>query len=218
MRTLHLSLLLFFCFQLSAQDKNDNIFQTFGYYLGGANMPAFEAGPTNTAVQYRCYNMGINYQFRYNLFNTNDHNSLSLSAIPGIGIDGGEYRADNLDLTFGGISGWLGLHLPVMLSYNTGAGATYDTDKNYGLGISLGLEYMMQPLFIVSDGNDVSDFKQSYTNPFVQIGVRYWGKKTNLLREFFVQIKLLKNKDGIEGDAIVRPYSVNVGWIKFLNY
>lgn len=122
------------------------------------------------------------YNFRYNIFEPDQENAIGINLFPSFGLSLFKERfmgipGDNE------LKGALNFTIPIFLSYNIGAGSTYQSVKNSGAFVGFGFEYNKAPLF--SGTPDM--YKTSWINPVVVFGVRYWNDYS-CLKEFNFKI------------------------------
>ena len=201
----------FFSLISFGQNANKNIINSWSWQGALAVMPAF-VDDNGNIDQFLFYDYGLNYRLRYNITEKDDNNSISFVVNPGVGAYLGFFQEQGSDLFALG-----GANLALGINYNTGAGATYDADKNNGWAFSGGVDFLYVPLLVASDGSDL-DPKQFYIAPYIEIGYRYWGKKSNALREFFLRVNIMGHEDGTESLDPVTPFLIRGGVAKFINY
>lgn len=209
-----LSVFLFLCFSCSVSAQSKNVFQTTGFSFSYFKFSAFDVGEglQREGVQYQGYGVQYNYRFRYNLKDLNDDNSLSVEVIPAVGLDYGDYTNTS-------ISGIGGFRMPIYAAFNTGAGSTYDSSKNFGFGLGAGLDINYNPvLFLEGEGGDL-DFKKLFIDPSIQLNFRYWKSSTSTLREFYIRYNFSSNDNDFDSNSnIDKPIHIVIGWMTYLNY
>jgi hypothetical protein len=133
--------------------------------------------------------LGVNERFI--LKQLNDDHSICVEASPSFGLGGSS-------------GGALNLEVPVCVSYNLGNAATYDTKKEKGFGVGLGLQYMRNRLVPISDGNNYS-YVNGYVEPIFVATYRYLSSNF-YPREWSLKIGsgAVKQSDklGLSGTAI----------------
>lgn len=154
--------------------------------------------------------MGYSYSIRYNLYEKNENQSIGIGVTPYLGFDGGGFYKDDDPFGIGTFS------IPITLSYNLGTGATYDTNKDRGFAIALGVDAYYTPLFTTSKYKE--KFQKLRVSPHIKISFRFWGK-SNALREIFISYNYIKNDNKVDiKNGTPPPMSVKFGFGKFLNY
>lgn len=196
---------LLFC-SLSVYGQNPDIFTSFGYHAGYSKMPAFTNETTNTAEQFVGIDLGINIRIRYNVLEMNDNSSLSVEAMPSLGMETGIFRGSD-------DAGYLGFRIPLMFAYNLGAASTYQSESDLGVGLGIGLSAKFLPTIIPEKGDN--KYKSVYFNPCVQLSVRMWNDEEFKIREFFLRYSFMKNGNGFDQGWISDPLSIVGGYVKY---
>ncbi len=174
-------------FQLNAQGSaSTKIFHGIGSYFSLYSLPT-----ENSFSEEISYDYGFYYKFRYNLVDLGDNLSISTETNPSLGLD------------WVSGDGFFGIESPTYLSLNFGAGSTYDSDANLGLGLSAG--YNLHFLPITGD-------RELYGALSAQVSIRYWSKVS--LVEYFLRIEQFtkENSDGSSSGVF------SIGVCKFLGY
>ena len=72
-------------------------------------------------------------------------------------------------------------NIPVILSYEMGAGSTYSTVQDIGFFIGAGYETSRTPLatFEKLTWRDLKPVKLSWSQPILHMGIRFWRKPQN---------------------------------------
>jgi len=141
----------------------------------------------------------FNYDARYNLVQPGDDGALALIFSPALGVG----FTSNKDFDFFG-TGMGQFHVPVFLSFEYGAGATFASLKDRGFGIGVGVEYNYAPFVIMGDEENVNeevvarDGARSSLLPVMTVSYRKWSRGGGFLFVHKIKYGFL-------------PYSVDVG-------
>ena len=146
-------------------------------------------------------------RFRLNIAEFSANQSLSISAIPTIGLG---LSSSSTSYNYDGATGFGSIAIPVILEYNGGNIATFRSDKDKGVVLGLGIEYVKAPLTVATGDFALSDATyappSTWVEPVFEIGYRYWNKR-NKAKEFNLQV-------GYGG----KTYSVCLSWNKYIGY
>lgn len=236
---------------LNAQGSNDKFFIAIGntlftdyFRMPGQNTLNYVTvnSTTNEVIgEYTAESLsGLSYytfgaKFRYNLTDLSDDKSLSIHTTPALGISFSSM--DNGSSYLGCFS------MPLMIGFNTGNVSTYNTAKDKGFGIAVGVEYFSGGLIRLEDATDTEfyyningqdksyvvtdDNKTSaFLVPVFEIAYRYWSK-SNKARELTIQLGF-GGKGDLETDpffdSVVQtgsakaPMHIRFMWSQYLNY
>lgn len=159
------------------------------------------------------YEQGVNvsiysflYGLRYNAYEQSDHLAVGINVVPDIQLS-----------TVVEAEGFLALNAPVYLSIDFGAGATNRSVKDYGGFIGFGYEYNLIPLIIF--GASETDKRQSWMQPLLISGYRFWNKNDRLFEFAFKYGFGNKNLEpGDEQSSIFRAQSFQLSYGWFIGY
>lgn len=166
-----------------------------------------------TYAQTVLFGLGsVQYKYRRNIKEFSSNTALAFSINPSFGVHfTGDQRKE----------GALSIVVPVMIELETGAGSTYNSEKNSGAFIGLGGEYIRGPL--IKSKEFVG--RSGWFEPVVCGGIRYWSRG-NTLREINVKLGMAGKGDAIPSDYYqsptswksVKPFSFRASWVMFFNY
>lgn len=211
------------CGNLNAQSLKDKSIFTLGWsvYTDYILSPVQEFTTENIdGVEYNFYHqdqgtgiVSISLNYRYNLLEAGDEFAIGLNAQPLLGIS-----------IFAQSEGVGHFNLPLFASLDFGAGSTYNSTANLGGFIGAGFEYYNAPVFgsgIVGPEGDDFETDNSWTQPMVSGGIRYWGKKGNHCREISIKYgwgKDIGSKYEDESFEFKRSNTFRLAFVTFLNY
>lgn len=166
--------------------------------------PAIYKLKEETWIRQRWESSGVtlSYFLRINILEINNNQSISLACNPGLGFRLGSNRQSNNygSAFYPEVSGMGSLHLPTILNYHLGKGATKNTTSRFGLTISVGKELRLDPLFYSSSNpDDRIALERLSKNYSVSIGLMREKKR---LHQFFIRTIVMMNAD-------VRGYNTN---------
>lgn len=175
--------------------------------------------PTSTLFSL----VSLSAEMKYNVKEFNSDMALSVAASPGLGL---------MSSMFGTGNGVGNLKIPVYLQLDFGNLSTFESMKDKGFGIGLGIEYHNLGLF----GGNSSDENNTNVAPVIapaaRLGYRYFNRNNNS-REIALKIGLpaktdaefetqIQNIDGtfetITATEEVKITSVQLSWIVYFNY
>lgn len=210
------------CGNLNAQSFKDKSILTLGWsvYTDFIRTPVQEFTTEDiNGVEYNFYHqdqgygiISISMNYRYNLIEAGDEFAIGLNAQPLVGLS-----------VFSNSEGLGHLNLPLFASLDFGAGSTYNSTANIGGFIGAGFEYYNAPFLgsgIEGPESDNFDTDNSWTQPMVSGGIRYWGKKGNHCREISVKYGWGKELDSefSEDYDFKRSNTFRLAFVTFLNY
>jgi len=161
---------------------------------------------TTNTTNFKSYDiLTFIYRARYNLTEFNNNASLSLSAIPAIGL-GGPLNGNN---------GGLSLNIPLIVDYNIGNVATYTADQDKGFVVGVGIEYTKAPLIggsiTISSASNQGEsnivLQSGWVEPVLELGYRYWNKN-NKAKEFNLKVGYGSNG----------AFTARLSWLKCIGY
>ena len=198
-RTLRIVVCILLCFNMTIAQDNDysfenNFYKTYGYHFGFGNI---DVGVSD----YRFIDFGVSFGARYNLFDLSDNVAIGFDVSPELGFFAGELRSSD--------TGLLAFNIPAFISFNFGAGSTYDSDKDFGIAIKPGLEFIYGP---ISSG-DVDDVDKINFIPVLQISGRFWKRTNSKLRELYLRVGRQSSDNFEDGQMIIY-----FGWHYLLGY
>ena len=177
----------------------------------------FNGQPTYSNYKYTARYFSWEYfslllRFRFNIAEFSANQSLSISALPtiGLGISSASYTDSYGNSS--SASGFGSVAVPVLIEYNMGNIATFSSDKDHGVVLGFGIEYVKAPLSASATSlegitNTVSFTPTtSWVEPVFEIGYRYWNKR-NKAKEFNLQL-------GYGGGG----YNLCLSWNKYIGY
>lgn len=220
MKKLTLLLILLGCIgQLQAQKLLVSIDYSIVYDIGfriGAeqqmrydNFGELEYGPTETSVitYWSLGSGGLN--LRYGLYEFDDHRSIGLEFNPRLGTDvilpiGDDYLSER-GLVSSNMTGFGSLRLPLLVSYNLGAGATHRSIEKSGWSIALGWQTEILPLygkmFATGDfGYRMVETNKMYHMMSMKISSRNWADHFWGLSEANFTISFAPSRSGMPFD------------------
>lgn len=197
--------------QSSNAQASDKLFKSRGYSLQWSKIPIESSSFTGGIIEDRLNYVGIGYSFnlRYTLAQLSDNASVGLSA----GLTAA------LDCSYGSESfryseAYGSVYAPIHVDYNIGAGSTYDSDKDSGFGIGIGLTPSYLPIV---GGRDLTKLRLS---PSVKLSIRSYKAGSNSLREYFIRLDKLPNNietAPINSDDSL-PFTLTIGRSKIIGY
>ena len=209
LRTLLFSLIFLFFFQAQAQTLGDRLFHSHGLSIGVFALPAYYTDPGSQDYEIiEALHVGWNYNLRLNLIEFSGNSSISINANPTLGIE-----ASNIN-SHGFTRG--GARLGSAISLNTGAGATHLADRNFGLGLSIGYDAYLFPLYAETVPDKIPKDTRFTKSLYVQLGMRYFIKRKNLLRSLNLRYNF--RKPTLNNSEIDKPFDFTISWNKVINY
>lgn len=231
---------------------DQKFFQSFGFssFTDYANGPAIfltkanpnynplpgsysSGGPTSTfkLANWSLSYYTITYQLRYNIHELSSNSSLSISAPLSLGLSAssnadpnGTNNSSYSSYGSSEIGGYGSLNVPLFFEFNYGNGATYSSDKDRGIVIGAGFEYVMNPIIggmYMEDDNKLMVFApKSWFQPAFEIGYRYWNRN-NKAREINLKYGAGFSDTpptGFAGDYILASRTVKLTFLYLLNY
>jgi hypothetical protein len=218
---------------ISAQSSDNKIFHSTGAsaftdYMAGpvtANTILNPLGSIYPTETFYTQFTGLSYftfiyNIRYNLSEPSPNSAFTASGSPALGL----YIATSTGPQSNGanLAGLGSFNLPLLLGYEFGAGATYNSTANMGGFIRFGIEWTKAPMFTTGDLAAGTEIKTSWVEPAIQAGVRYWNRK-NKLREINIKYGFgssapdkLATYYGTESFASAK--TIRLSWLLFLNY
>jgi hypothetical protein len=245
-KTILLYLLLGVSISLSAQGIKDKFFHQIGFSLytdffysqakehtANANVEDFKGNlkATDISGQYRSSEIALisfYYSPSFNIIEKGVENSYSINIPIGIHISDakkefqGDYYNGSGNSTYYYYSEHLGsISFPVYLTWNTGMGATYASEKETGFSLGLGLDNRMQMLLVQesTDYNSSLNSKMPAVSslPSLMLGYRRWkGEKAKEIK-----LKLSYLPSSVSGNTVStfnNGFAVALSFNKFLNF
>lgn len=182
MRILIVAILLLVSPIFSSAEK-PLILRGFGLTLGQTNLPNYlmynnQFGwNTLERVNTKATLLAFNYILHSNLYSWNSDNSIALDLRPTLGVYIGKEKAENFYVGDGPNFPLL-LRMPIILEWNYGVLSTVETDKNFGIGFGVGVNYQF-----TYDGDYHSYDEDYYSSPNYSVyGGRHelWQPAINL--------------------------------------
>ncbi|MDG1433903.1 MAG: hypothetical protein P8Q41_07825 [Saprospiraceae bacterium] len=213
-----------------AQSIKDKLISQWGYQAGYLILPSYDrlryidpfSGSTETEAQTTqglLYEISVVARLRYNILEINDDQSVGIGIVPALSYIGQGSKA-------GSTSGSsLGVNIPIEVSYNLGAGSTYNSAKDYGFSVHTGVDFSIPDLFIsrknVNEDYYSESLKNFYTLPYIGLGVSYWGNKGTKLHEIFIRAEFGNNQhsdDSKNAEKAVKSFGVRAAFVKYIGY
>ncbi|MDF1697246.1 MAG: hypothetical protein P1U56_15490 [Saprospiraceae bacterium] len=196
----------FACLQNLNAQASSKLFQSVGYTTQVQKVPFEGVGFSGNSFSGRTWFVGAGflYNLRFNITEMGDNSSIGLSSGLVVALDYG--FDEDLETSYGG------LYLPIHLNYNVGAGSTYDTDKDFGVGLGVGLTPSYMPLF----GNTA--LRELRLSPSVKLSLRFWAAGSNALNEYFIRFdKYPSGNTELGGDTSL-PFMITLGKTRYIGY
>ncbi|MFM7022245.1 MAG: hypothetical protein ACKOXB_04650 [Flavobacteriales bacterium] len=113
------------------------------------------------------------HHFRYNLHEFNSENAIGLNVAPSVGL----VACLNTNVDGVGVGHFT---FPLYVSYETGAGSTYASEKDLGYSFGLGLEYHLLPFFFAGSINEsrAEYANRSFLVPVLTFSSRKWAENS----------------------------------------
>ncbi|MCF8370150.1 MAG: hypothetical protein K9H64_00920 [Bacteroidales bacterium] len=156
----------------------------------------------------------VNYSYnaRINIFDLSDNMSIGINANPSIGITISE-------------AGIGSINIPGFISFNMGAGSTYNSLGNLGGFVGVGYEFTKIHLLSSDELFEPDNIPGAekpitvWTQPMIIGGLRWWTKK-NKLMEVSLKYGFGSNDFSlvIDDTDARKPMSIQVNWGYFINY
>gem|GEM_PF-1691303 len=162
---------------------------------------------------YESIGVGMVFGTRYNLIEIKDNVSIGLDPSLVLGLHFGSFS--NPGTTS---KGYGNLQLPVLGSFNFGAGSTYDTEKNFGIGIAGGFTLHYAPLI---GGGDVEGLNRLRIGPSVKLAIRFWKSNSNELTNVFLRADSFSQLEGVGVPKRVidtKAFFISLGYSQFIDY
>lgn len=229
LRIFFFSIFLFSFGAAEAQSFKEKLFTQWGYQAGYLVLPSYDRPrytdpfsgsieTESTAAQNSVFEFSVVARLRYNLYDISDEQSVGLAVVPALSYLGqSALVGDNSGTS-------IGINLPLELSYNLGAGSTYNSSKDLGFSLYTGVNFFVPDLFI-SRKSDDSFYpelpKNFYTLPYAGLGVSFWGSKGTKLREIFLRVEFGNNQHS--GTALyshdaINSLGVRMAYIRYIGY
>lgn len=209
--------ILFTSSQTNGQNFKDKLFKGWGIQAGLVNTQAKKV-KTPFSEKYDLlfgYNLGLSYNFRYNLYEASDNLSFGVSTAPALGV------VDLYSFVKKGAWGGGSINIPLELTFDVGAGSTYNSDKNFGIALKGGIDMNIIPLLWLKNfgGKPYDNYNRFFIAPHATLAIRYFGKKGTALRELFCRYDFMKQPSGVtKEDGIGPAFLLRVGLIYFIGY
>lgn len=213
MKTIFTPLFFLLFLNLQAQNSflkeqiNKSVFHGFEVGMEYAQYPANLIN-SNTIWNYNQWNsagLNLSYFFRFNILELGSDQSISLDCNPILGIRFGfnQQRSSNITGGYNDVFGFGSLHLPISFNYHIGKGATKNSTYRFGLTLSVGKEYRLDPIFYFSDSpGDREGLTGNFEGYILYLGILREKKR---LHEFFIRTVLLNNSASISFSSLA-PY------------
>jgi len=210
MKTILTATLLFFIINLNAQKEfiqekfQPLYFQGLGVEFDYTSFPYYEIESNSGYYANRWESVGLNFSFyaRLNVLELESDQALSLSIQPYLGLSFGNNRifAQPTNIQFSDVFGFGNVGLPIYFNYHIGKNATHQSTANFGLTLSIGREYLLNPIFKWEDTSTSSiPINKYYEVTVLKLGITRERKK---LKEFYVLAKIFH-----DGVSAVNPLS-----------
>lgn len=162
--------------------------------------------------------LSVSAEMKYNLYEFNSDLAFSVASSPSIGIMINNNLGDNDNSGFGN------LRIPVYAQLDYGNLSTFESMKNFGIGIGIGYQFDRYNLFGDAEGISVGTVA-------TRLGIRYFNRN-NKSREVALKVGLPKTITDTyntvvfeNGDAVEREIEIDtkitsfqLSWILYFNY
>ncbi len=217
-KSLLLTALPLFLFLFSSKDSLGQKF-IIGYglsiYTDMAIFSPQSADELNQSSDLGISIISLSAEMKYNLREFNTDLALSVASSPSIGMMTWSNQT---------VSGFGNLRIPLYVQLDYGNLSTYESMKNFGIGIGIGYQFDRYNLFGDADGISIGTVA-------TRLGLRYFNRN-NKSREVALKVGLPKTitttytTDVVEnGDVIEREFeydtkitSFQLSWILYFNY
>lgn len=165
--------------------------------------------------------VSIGFEPRYNIKEFDDNNSFSVSIPFSFGI-GSSYSAAGDDLKVKGAEGFGSIQFPILFKINTGNGATYKTQKDFGLNFGAGIEF--SKVGIINMSASSNPFNKFFTLPCATLGlVMMRGDSPMEINLKYAAGKTVTQTTDTQGlilnqNRITRAQTLKLSFIYLLNY
>ncbi|NUM30918.1 MAG: hypothetical protein HUU47_01160 [Bacteroidetes bacterium] len=165
--------------------------------------------------------VSIGFEPRYNLKEFDENNSFSVSIPFSFGL-GSSYSAANDDLQVKGNEGFGSLQFPILFKYNTGNGATYKTQKDFGFNIGAGVEF--SKVGIINMTATSNKYNKFFALPCATLGfVMMRGDSPMEINLKYALGKLTTQTTDTQGlqlttNRVTRAQTLKLSFIYLLNY
>ncbi len=200
-----------------------------------SRLVGYDASPSNPDVlipryksvpyQSSCWNFfSLGIEPRYNFHVRSEDEAFALSMPISFGI--GQTLPENNEV--GGKLGFGSLQVPLFLKYYIGNGATYDSEKMYGLSVGAGIEYNKLALVSYETASEYKD--NGFVLPVFSLGFHTWRNNS----PFEVNIKYghgkvseydidyngnpLRDANNFPISRKTRASSFKITFVNYLNY
>jgi hypothetical protein len=133
---------------------------------GGPGIPVLGNVPYQS-IGWSLFSLGL--EPRFNLYEMDQNASLAVSVPISFGLCQVVPASDAL----GGKEGFGSLQIPVMLKLYLGFGSTYESEKDFGLSLGMGMEYNKLGLISVSSESS-SEGNKGWMMPAASLGIHFW--------------------------------------------
>lgn len=203
---IHFTILLFLLSINSSLAQKTFIQEKFHQlYFQGIGMEFdYTLFPLNTVVldnetyynQWESFGLNLSVNARLNILELGNEQAISISTQPYLGLIFGMNR--QIDASFGSryfrdVLGVGSLGLPILLNYHIGKNATNQSTSRFGLNLSFGKEYILNPLFTWQDSPTYKiGLKSYYEGLLLKLGIIREKKR---LHEFYVRAIIFENRN-----------------------
>ena len=210
--------LLFFTFlNLNAQNSllkeqiNKRAFHGFESEIEYAVYPAYliDSSPSRFDFnQWESVGINLSYFFRFNILELGSDQSISLGCNPILGLRLGfnPQRSSFYPNSINEPLGFGSLHIPISFNYHLGKGATKNSTYKFGLTLSVGKEFRLDPIFYFYDSpEDRVGLERNYKGYVLQLGLMREKKR---LHQFYFRTVILNNSASISFSSF-QAYYIN---------
>ena len=186
----------------------DRIFHGFEFEIEQATYPSNPTNFSNSWNFNKWESAGLNwsYFFRLNILELGSDQSISLGCNPILGLRFGfnRQRSSFNAGAYNDLFGFGSLHLPFTFNYHIGKGSTKNATYRFGLTLSVGKEFRLDPIFYFSDSpGDRDGLERYYKGYVVQLGLMREKKR---LHQFYIRV------------VVMRKYSFSFNSVRLANY
>ncbi len=186
------SLLMLSNSNAQTSDFNDDFFLSFhmSSYVDAIWSPLrMQNAPTGNTIivdgqmvpEYRdipTQSFGLNvfsfgFEPRYNIYQIDENSALALASPISIGL--GQVSAPPSEIQVGAVEGFGTIQIPLLAKMYVGTGATYETEKDYGVSLGFGLEYNKLGLIRLDNVNEPGAAEnKGFVLPIASLGFHFW--------------------------------------------
>ncbi|MBO6515801.1 MAG: hypothetical protein JJ975_04545 [Bacteroidia bacterium] len=176
---------------------------------------------------YNVFSFGL--EPRYNVRTLDENTAIAVSSPISIGL--GQVGPPPSEVAVGSVEGFGSIQIPLYAKLYVGSGSTYESEKDYGVSLGVGLEYNKLGLIRLDNTSDpATPENKGFVVPVASLGFHFWrgmnpveinikygqGRPTEYSIDRYGDPILSSN--GLFTKAIGKSRSIKIGVSYLLNY